>query len=441
MRPGISTFSTLLLALGLALGPTPAMGAQVTEVVDTFSTDETFGGGYASVNWGMRFRSGPILRETLCLAHDTAAGAGATLCPGGSRVLDARELWVDRQVMSMNIDAVVGFWRHASLKLRVPVVLSDQTSLRFDDGVNATNSSVDPYNQPSLFTVGNNGPTRAGMGDPSLWLRFNPISWSRDAARPTWSLEMGLTIPTPMVKESNNTHVGQGLWQLDLATAVSARPTRWLEPYFRSGVTFRIPGQSSLFQDLGRTQTLVAPGHILEGRIGIEFIPWERRDVRQHFSVDVGGRIAFAFEGREYTDLFEALGSSDCDPSNPDNPCDLTTYDRDANIATSQRRKTDGITDVDNYATLGTWLSMRYRPTSAFQLGLAVTGDFEMAHFLTFADAGVDLDNKDAVELQNDDGFNEYNPVYADGIDFPGNRFRSGGIWSVGFTVDAQWRF
>ncbi len=64
-----------------------------------------------------------------------------------------------------------------------------------------------------------------------------------------------------------------------------------------------------------------------------------------------------------------------------------------------------------------------------------------MANFLTFADAGVDLDNKDAVELQNDDGFNEYNPGYADGIDFPGNRFRSGGIWSVGFTVDAQWRF
>ncbi len=64
-----------------------------------------------------------------------------------------------------------------------------------------------------------------------------------------------------------------------------------------------------------------------------------------------------------------------------------------------------------------------------------------MPHFLTFADAGTDLDEQNAVELENEKGRNEYNPVYADGIDYPGNRFRSGGIWSVGFTVDAQWRF
>ncbi|MEE2779196.1 MAG: hypothetical protein VYE15_01635 [Myxococcota bacterium] len=432
-----------LLALGLfTLPASPSQAASATEVVDSFANDEAFGGGYASAQWGMTFHRGPILREFLCLAHDTAAGGGATLCPSGSTILDARELWMERQVMFTNIDLTVGFWRHASLSLHLPLIISDTTELRYDNSVNSGNSSVDPYNQPSLFAVPNQGAVRAGLGDPSLWLRFNPISWARDNTRPTWALDLGVTIPTPMVKEANNTLVGEGLVKLDLATAVSARPAAWIEPYFRSGVTLPIRAGKTLFQDYnGATQTLVIPGATIEGRIGMELIPWELRDDSRHFTVDVGGRVAFTFEGREYTGLFDALGNSDCDPSNAENSCDLTTYDRDANEPASQRRKTDGITDVDQYATLGTWLRLRYRPVRGFQLALGVTGDFEMPHFLTFADAGSDLDEQNAVELENEKGINEYNPVYADGIDYPGNRFRSGGIWSVGFTVDAQWRF
>ena len=442
MHPTWKCLATLVLASGLLIAPPSAHGADVTDVVDSFSRDEAFGGGYTSVTWNADFRAGPILREFLCLAHDTAAGGGASLCPGGSRVLDARELWLDRSAMSLNIDGVIGFWRHASLKLRVPVVISDQTVLKYDDGVNGTNSSVNPDNQPSLFDVRNNGPVRAGLGDPSLWLRFNPVSWVRDSTRPTWSLDLGITIPTPMVKKEANSFVGEGLLKLDMATAISTRPTRWLEPYFRAGVTFRTPvGSENLFEDQGQTQSLVAPGHIIEGRAGIEFIPWESREMNRQFAIDLGGRISYTFEGREYTDLFEALASSDCDPGNPENPCDLTTYHRDSNMPTTQRGKSDGITDVDGYATVGGWLNIRYRPIRNFQLKFGARGNFETPHYLTFADPGVDLDGKNAVELDNSDGSNEYNPVYATGIDQPGSRFRSGGITSLGFSVSADWRF
>ena len=434
----------LLVTLCL-LGIAPAArSAAITDVVDSFGRSEADGFDFAlTAGWEMLLRQGRILREFRCLAHDTVEGGGATLCPGGSTILNARELTVDRQIQLLNIGMEVGFWRNAALRARVPLVLFDQTRLDFDGSVDVNNSTVDPYNRPSLFPLPNLGATRSGLGDLSVGVRFTPLSFARDPTRATWAIDFDLTMPTARLKEARNKAVGEGLWTFRIATAISSRPLSWIEPYFQGGATLRVPAEDSLYVDWGKTQTLVAPGHRVDAAVGVEFLPYENRSLERAVVIDLGGRVVYTFEGREYTDLFDALGDSSCDPDD-ESACELTTYHRgNLDPDTGKRLKADGISDVEQYATLSTWLGVRYQPIPNLQLLARFTLLSELPHFLTTADAGRDLDPDEGneVEWENSFGDNEFNPVYNEAYDSLGSRFRSGGLLTYGVTVALQGRF
>ena len=220
-----STLKRLALALILVAFIAPSvLSAQVTHIIDSHpKDDDDVVDVTLTADWEMRLRSGKILREFRCLAHDTSTATGQTLCPNGSGILDARELVANRHIQQLNVQAVIGFWRNAQLGVSLPVVLFDQTELGFDTGVGYTgrdNSTVDPYTQPSLFPVPDEGTVRSGLGDMSITTRFTPLSFARDATRATWALDFGLTIPTGVVKEASNKAVGEGLWGIHVATAV-----------------------------------------------------------------------------------------------------------------------------------------------------------------------------------------------------------------------------
>ena len=433
----------------VALMAPVVFGAQVTHIIDSHPKDDGDGLDVTvTADWEMKLRSGKILREFRCLAHDTSTASGQTLCPNGSGILDARELVANRHIQQLNVQAVIGFWRNAQLGVNLPVVLFDQTDLSFDQGVGDTgrdNSTVDPVTQPSLFPVPDEGTVRSGVGDMSITTRFTPLSFARDATRATWALDFGLTIPTGAIKEANNKAVGHGLWGIHVATAVSSRPTRWIEPYFQAGANLVVPSEDSLFKNYNsQTQTLVSPGHTIHASAGLELMPYEDRRLKRGVTIDIGGRLDFHFEGREYTDLFEALGSSPCDPKDPIASCELTTFDRgDIDPETGRRMKTNGITDVEQYANLSTWLGVRYQPIPEFQLLARFAVENELPHFLTTADAGRDLDPQfeNAVEQSNSFGVNEFNPVYNEVYDALGSRFRSGGMITYLVTIGLQGRF
>jgi hypothetical protein len=433
IRP-IKTCLTTLAALS-ALAAWPVLAAEVTHIIDSHpkegddTVDVTL-----TADWEMSLREGKILREFRCLAHDTSTASGQTLCPYGSTILDAREMVVNRQAQQLNINGVIGFSRSAQIGVHVPLVVYEQTNLAFDTGVGKVgqdNSTVDPVTQPSLFDLPNEGVARSGLGDMNVMVRFTPLSFARDATRATWAIDFGFTAPTGTVKTAQNKAVGQGLWALHLATAVSSRPARWLEPYFQGGARIPWAAADSLFVDHNsKTQTLVAPGPVVHAAVGIEMLPYEDRRLKRGVTIDIGGRLDFHFEGREYTDLFDALGSSPCDPK-AEAACDLTTFHRgDIDPNTNRRMKSDGITDVEQYATLASWLGVRYQPIPEFQLLARFSVKNELPHFLTTADAGKDLDPlmDNAVEQSNSAGVNEFNPVYNENYDKLGSRFRSGGM-------------
>jgi hypothetical protein len=420
-----------------------ALAAVHTEIIDPFPRgDDTYVDTSVTLSWEMLMRQGRILREFRCLKHDTIEAGGTSLCRGGSKIMLARELVARRETHLMHIDAALSFRRYFMANLRIPIVLYELTQLEYDAGVTSSNSSVDPYNIPSLFSVPNSGPIRSGVKDPTLSLRFAPWSFVRDPTQATWILELAVTTGLVGVKQASNSKVGDGTWVLGLGTAISARPEWWVEPWFRMGTAFRFQGMGSLFGEYStQTQRLTSPGHEISASFGTTFIPYESVKRQSTFTIDVGTRIHYRFQGREYTDLFDALGSSSCDPSDSAEPCDLTTYDRDKKSVeeVSQRRRTDGITDVQQHATVSGWLGVRYQILEWVSLKTGFSMAYEFPHFITFADPGIDLDGNEVVTSEGD--LNEYNPVYAEALDGLGNHFRTGGTMTYGVTAGLQGKF
>ncbi len=428
-------------ALGLgAVTTAPALASEMTDILDPFARSADAGLDFGlKVGWDMLHRGGDIRREFRCLSHDSQVGG---LCPDGSTIIDVDELTTERVIHRLNVDATLAFWRYAQLHARLPLVLSDRTTLGFADGVYPGNSTVDPEDRPSLFNLPFTGEKRTGLADPIVGVRFAPMSWTRDFTRPTWAIGLDLTLPFASVKEADNTAVGEGVFAVEISSAVSSRFTDYLQPYFKVAGKLNIPTAKSLFDDYGKTQTLVGPGHELGITLGSEIIPFEDHGDERTFVFDLGGSVRFKFEGREYTDLFEALGTSKCDPRDTSEPCDLTTFTRgDIDPATGRRRKSDGITDVENYATFTGWFGLRYQMIKHLELTTRFTVGYETPHFLTAADAGKDLDGRNQVEPVNSNGENEFSPVYNENYDAIGTRFRTANTMLYGLTVSLMGKF
>jgi|GEM_PF-2486977 len=456
--------ATVLAAVAVAMVGTSAHAAELTQIVDQIPRD----GDGAQINFELNVgfdmwsKSGLITREFKCISHDKDL---QQFCPDGSQVLDRREMTYTQEWQQLTFSAKVGFWRIASIELVLPYVLKDQTKLDFDEGIDTTNSSVSPSGgAPQLFQLPFDGRSRGGVGDLEARIRFAPMSWSRDQTHPNWVVDINVVFPTSELKAVDNDAPGGGLWQVELGTAVSSRFMPWFEPYFRLAGNFRVTGADTFFQEFGNTQTLAAPGHQLKIALGMDLIPYENLGKEEFFAIDLRADILYQFEGREYTALYEGLGSSACDPGNDQAPCDLTTFTRgDIDPATGERRKTDGLTDIEQHALVRGMVGFRWQMWKHIQLRFLGWIGHQTGHFLTTADAGKDLDNQNQVEASNSQCVagspplpqeqqgtttcgcqscvNEYNPVYNDAYDSLGTRFRSANTFLWGVNVSLIGKF
>ncbi|MCA9515708.1 MAG: hypothetical protein KC635_12250 [Myxococcales bacterium] len=416
-----------------------ADGAVPTEIVDGWGAEDSLSlRPHVSLDWEWRRRRGAIRRETLCYAHETLGGA--SLCPEGSRVLLADDLETERTTSVLTVTPALALGDAFELSFALPIVLSEQTDLRHASGVDEGNSLTDPYNRPSLFEVPARGPTRAGLADVSATLRVAPFGFGEERDG-RWVVGLTLTLPTASERAAGNDAVGEGMYAVRLENAFSGKVTRWLEPFAAVDVTLVRGAAGSVFDADAPTQTLTGPAHRLGVSFGAEVTPYERKD-KSAVRLEVGGRIEAVFDGRARTDLFDALGTSGCDPRSEDAPCDLTTYDRgDVDPATSAPRRTDGVTDEEHHAVLSGWLGIRYEVFEVLELSARASLAMETDHFLTFADVGEDLDGVGGIQRTNTQGQNELNPVYASAFDAPGTRFRTGGITTFGVDVAARVKF
>jgi len=426
-----TSFRILSLGLWVTLAalPTPAPAAEPTAVLSSGDRGDPFD-GVLTLRYGWDTRRGRVSREFLCTP-------GLPGCPASPALVYRSEVDTERTRHRMDIDLRLGLWHDLELFVSLPLVLQDRTQVSYAPGVTPQNSTVDPVSGLSLLDAGAPAHSRSGFGDMTVGLRYAPLCQWRHPEQPNLALSLGYTAPTGRLKTADNGQVGMGLHGIRLEIAGSRR-FGFVEPYLGLFGQAWIPAGNTLFRNWNAaTQSRVAPGPSGGLWAGTEWFPWirVREDGRpeRFVAIDVGLQASYTFAGREQTDLFEALGTSPC-RSNP--ACvsslaakPLMAYDRTMDGKSQAISWMDGVTDVSPYGTVGVHLGVTAQPVRYAALSLSFQYARETSHFLTWANTGINSDaGNRTIELSNNQGLNEFNPVYNSDVDEPGRRLRSDGI-------------
>ncbi len=120
--------------------------------------------------------------------------------------------------------------------------------------------------------------------------------------------------------------------------------------------------------------------------VGAEIIPWENRETWQRFVIDVRMRGTYRSQGRDYSPLYDALGSSasralalpGC-PSNVRNP--------DGSCQAGREIWFDGLTTTQSYVTINGQLSLAVQPAKFMRIDLGLGLTWVAPHIITATDA------------------------------------------------------
>jgi hypothetical protein len=164
---------------------------------------------------------------------------------------------------------------------------------------------------------------------------------------------------------------------------------------------------------------------------GMEITPWEVPAEFRKFVISFGGGATYVSEGRTYTPLFDALGTSKYFETNADINDSGTTGDipeEDAALAAW-----NGMTDIENYSVFFGKLNLSIQPAKYVKFNLGVNLGHESEHFIT------KTDQCPAGKVVNGECTN-YNPGHRPEVDKPGTRFRAENtfVWSLLLDAVAQ---
>ncbi len=405
-----------------------SFAADVTRVLDAADTNDPFDADI-QVDWMYHFIGGSIYREKVV---------------GGS-LTNNKIASIKGRLDQLNITTRFGLYHDLELYLVFPIIIGSTVDLSTGNAGSTITANTKNNPNATLFTLPNNSPTRSGFGDMSIGLKFGPLSQARDPLHPSWMIGIQYTIPTGKIKRTNNAAVGLGLHQVKIETAISRR-IAFFEPYFGLWGLFRFPSANSLFKNYGETQNYGTPGARIGLMLGAEFYPWRTKAPKDHegryFALDLGFKTTYTFRGRDYTMLFDALGSA---PQNLGTMYERQNpkYNPDANPRAKYINE-QGVTDVAPYGTYSAYIGFDVQPIEYFRIGFRFTFVHTSDHFLTYADLGKDINNSGHIEYGKPgdaNNPNEYNPVYNSALDEPGHRFKIQGENDYGIMLFLTGKF
>ncbi|HTM45758.1 MAG TPA: hypothetical protein VL137_12430 [Polyangiaceae bacterium] len=446
--------------------------AEFTNVIDAFDGDDMFDLQF-TLGYQHTWKNASIRRET--------TSAQPQLSSGGYTATNLEVAKYAETTSRLNMGLDLGIYHDIALKLRLPVILSNDRELTATGGSGA-NQRINLQGLPGeqLFSLPMTSPTRSGLEYLAVGIDFGLLNQWRDETKPTWvlGLEGRFSVSEPM--HACNAHpaagqvecaepsdinrngasdgpfegtfsgsraagVSRGTTGLELHTYLSKR-VNYIEPYGGISALFEFQNGSSDYGAADLKGSLVNHPPLQGSMIfGMEIVPWEVLDRFQKLSVDVRFAGTYRSEGRDYSELFDALGSSTAhslrDPAyaqymtNPANPTGADpNLPRSIVSPASQKVYTNGITDTQQYGTysLGTGVTMQAAEYVKFGVGGGLT--WAQGHVLTF-------DQPCNPDFSNDLGaagpcrggsgaFGGYtatgipNPDYRPVIDTPGRRFR-----------------
>ena len=356
-----------------------------------------------------------------------------------------------RHTITPRID--VGVYHDFFVYGALPIVITQARELNLDTGVARAGSSTivdglvpmagfdarDP-NTPTPGDLIFRGPTRKGLDQVHLGIGYAPMNQVRDDTKPTWKLgaevrlAFGRVAKFDPVAPNANTAVGRGVHELRLWTSFDRR-LGWAEPWVQ--LWWQVPLKAtsdSLFTNpysaFGATYTQKGQ----EAGVAFGFEAYAIDDPHDHnrISLDLGARFVGHFEGRDYSEMWEAFAyAGDSRGTGP------LILDGDPATPGLQAASHPGISNLENYFEYAGRVALRAElgPHVRF----AVLADFikKTDHVITFADAGVDKDGNDLVNP----GTAEVNPLHVDRIDLVGHRYRSQENFGFVIGVEGQLLF
>ncbi|MEZ4432725.1 MAG: hypothetical protein R3F65_09950 [bacterium] len=435
--------------LGLLVSAAPVTAAEITDVIDAADGDDPFD-MRIEVDYRRSLRRAKITREFNCQPSTTPEHIET--CPEAppeGELLHVKELRYERVTHEVVPTVRIGLWHDLELKVEIPIVANDEQTLRFagnggdPDSIAITpaESTIAPADREHLFDVPPDLPKRAGFGDMLFMIRYSPFAQERDDLRATWTLELGYRAPTGDVMKYNNEAVGRGVHELIVATALSHR-FEFAEPYARFDAVFPFASQNALFKDYGDGQQHVGPGARTGFLAGAELVPYDDPKRGVKFFIDVGLGAEYQAEGRDYSELFDALGGASVGRA-PEDACAIGTpyseaapncprYNPDSRSRIADT-PIDGLTTVEEHITFKGKLGFGMYLSRFAKIGVTLQLDHDTEHYLSNADVGRDLDGSGLVEARgavpNADGIGgydpeEHNPTYIPAIDAVGRRIR-----------------
>ncbi len=398
---------------------------------------------------------------------------------GNIRLLN--ELEYDRKINEFDIDLEIGMFHDLSFRMHMPIIISDQQTYKFDTSSDNPEYQISPeksYLSPGIIDASQGrgyrffelqsgetlkGHKRSGFGDMSFGIAWSPYNterhfiperpWERNTGRSTITLAFDYIAPTGKGMGIDNDYVGKSAHEFLFTVAASHRfPV--VDPYIR--LQYGLPvGMDDAYPEYNANQKRVDPG--MWGRIdlGIEFIPYESIDVKFQRSVkiDLRGFFKYTAEGRAYSELSDALGTSSCRSMSGSelaaHPECAWVQEKWSNAGAShineiaEATKTaslyngdlheDGLFDYEGFATVGGAINLTIQPIQYVQILAGVAVDYTQNHFVTFTKIGKDRvkfdDNTGSItqekdRLVTDTLVEERNPTFSGALDRVGQRIK-----------------
>jgi hypothetical protein len=372
---------------------------EITTVVDAFDKDNPFD-LHIFLGFQQRWKSSKIRRET--------AINQPGLSTGGFTATSENVAQYSQATSTLDVGADVGLYKDLALVLRLPIIISDTRELSDLDGSSKNPQRRSDPSGEELFPLPFRSPKRSGIDWLSVGLKYAITNQRRDSSKPTWVIgadgrfgigprlhacndNADIKCPDPANPSlARDAGMSRGMNAVVLHTIVSKR-LGYVEPYLGFQGLIEFPQSNSDFgatSDL-RGSLLTRPPVVGTITLGTEIIPWERPEQFQRVTLDVRLRGAYHSPGRDYSELYDALGSSKAASLRSGNPSAYRADQNQRSVADTQASKVyfSGLTDQQGFGTFGgqagaTWQAGEYIKFSA---GFGLT--YVQPHLITAADA------------------------------------------------------
>jgi hypothetical protein len=373
--------------------------AEVTSVVDAFDKDDPFD-LHLTLGFNQTFKHSDIRRETNLFQPG--------LSTGGFVASTENVASYSQSVSTLNFGADIGIYKDLAISLRLPLILADSRQLDDLNGSSKNPQRLTDGNGDQLFSVPFKSPTRSGVDWFGVGLKYAIMNQQRDDTKPTWMVGVegrfaigprlhacndNATIKCPDPSNpsaSRDAGISRAMNGLNVMTVFSRR-YGYVEPYTGFNFLAEFPQGNS---DFGQTNDvkgalLNTPPLVGGFTLGTEIIPWEQREQFQRLIVDIRARAEYHSPGREYSELFDALGSSQARSLRTPNPGGYTLNPADGVSSivdtTKQTVPFTGITDQDGFGSFGGHTSVTWQAGEYVKFTAGVGLTYAQQHFITAA--------------------------------------------------------